>query len=271
MRLRSQVGSLHRQVVASAYQRLIALGEQGPIVSFSFDDFPRSALTAGANVLEDYGVRGTYYAAMSLMNTTNKLGEQFREGDVRILWERGHEVASHTFSHQSARHTEFARFRCDVEHGERALCDALGGPLSRNFAYPYGEVTLTAKKNLGPEMLSSRGACGGLNGPKVDLNLLRANALYGDVDRAAAAKELISENEDRRTWLIFYTHDVTGRPSPYGCTSKLLEMVCSFACARKGRIMTVAQVMAMLGQKQKSKFSRELDPNLNEQLSVTNA
>ena len=97
--------------------------------------------------------------------------------------------------------------------------------------------------------MSCRGTCGGLNGPDVDLNLLRANRLYGGLESAAAARRLILENAEKSHWLIFYSHDVAVTPSRYGCTPGLLETICSFAARRGARFMTVAQVMEELGQK----------------------
>jgi hypothetical protein len=87
-----------------------------------------------------------------------------------------------------------------------------------------------------------------LNGPEIDLNLLRANSLYGNLDRAEAAKKLIRENEKQGYWLIFYSHDVAAQPSRFGCTPALLHEVCSFAAERGARFMTVAQVMKDLGK-----------------------
>jgi hypothetical protein len=87
-----------------------------------------------------------------------------------------------------------------------------------------------------------------LNGPEADLNLLRANSLYGGLDRADAAKKLIMENEKRGHWLIFYSHDVAANPSRFGCTPQLLDAVCWFAAERGARLMTVAQVMNELGE-----------------------
>jgi peptidoglycan/xylan/chitin deacetylase (PgdA/CDA1 family) len=162
--------------------------------------------------------------------------------------DRGHELASHTFSHLSVRQVSYDVFRHDVERGEQAIREEMGVPGSGNFAYPYGDVTLGAKKKLGPELISCRGTCAGLNGPEVDLNLLRANCLYGDVDRAGAAQRLIMENAEQGSWLIFYSHDVTTKPSSFGCTPRLLESICSFAAARETRFMTVAQVMRELAQ-----------------------
>ncbi len=62
---------------------------RGPIVSFSFDDFPRTAYSAGGAILERFGVRGTYYAAAGLMNTANELGEQFRLRGSRFVAGKG--------------------------------------------------------------------------------------------------------------------------------------------------------------------------------------
>lgn len=248
MSLRSEIGNVHRAILLSLRQRLLPLGAHGPIITFSFDDFPRTALTIGAPILESFGVRATYYVTMSLMNTSNKLGEQFRQQDLCSLVERGHELASHTFSHLSAGQVSYDVFKNDVERGQLAIEEQIGVQSSGNFAYPYGDVTLVAKKKLGPALTSCRGTYGGLNGPDIDLNLLRANSLYGDLDRTDAAKRLILENEEQGGWLIFYSHDVAPKPSPFGCTPKLLEAVCSFGVARGVRAMTVAEVMEELGQ-----------------------
>jgi peptidoglycan/xylan/chitin deacetylase (PgdA/CDA1 family) len=180
---------------------------------------------------------------MGLMGTRNDLGEQFSYADLHSLLERGHELASHSFSHLSARRSAPKGFLRDVEQCEKAIQESISARPSKNFAYPYGEVTLTLKKQLGSRMDSCRGTCGGLNGPDVDLNLLRANRLYGGVDQSETAKQLILENERRRSWLVFYTHDVDSNPSPFGCTPELLEEVVSFAANHNTRMATVAEVV----------------------------
>lgn len=247
MTLRSRAGNVRRKILSRVYRRPVALGKLGPVVTFTFDDFPRSALTVGAEILESSGARATYYVAMSLMNTANGLGEQFREEDLFSLLDRGHELGSHTFSHLSARRTDPDVFVQDAEKGVEAIREKLGFS-SGNFAYPYGDVTPGVKRKLGARLISCRGTTGGLNGPDIDLNLLRANSLYGDLDCREAAKRLILENERLGGWLIFYSHDVAARPSRFGCTPQLLKEVCSFAASRGARLMTVAGVMRELGQ-----------------------
>src|ERR1700694_2775041 len=162
MGLRSHIGAVRRHFLSSVYARSVLLGDRGPIVSFSFDDFPRTAYTVGGHILQEFGARGTFYAALGLMNTSNELGEQFRLEDLHLLTEEGHELGSHTFSHLSCRKASLSEFRQDVPKGREAIRNTTGLADSGNFAYPYGAATVRAKKALGREMISCRGTCGGI-------------------------------------------------------------------------------------------------------------
>src|SRR6266513_668118 len=243
MSLRSALSDVRRKTMCSLYSRKVAWGNRGPVVSFSFDDFPRTAYTVGGAILKRLEVRGTYYAAPGLMGTTNHLGEQFCTDDVKALDQDGHELASHTFSHISSRAVSNSVYMDDVERGRAAIEKIAGTADSGNFAYPFGDVTLKAKRTLGPKLCSSRSIFPGLNGPDVDVNLLLANSLYGGDDQFGRAQQLIVENEKCRTWLIFYSHDVQSDASCYGCTPSLLESAASFAIRRGSRILPVSTVL----------------------------
>lgn len=236
-----------RQTLCSLHTRVVAWGVRGAVVSFCFDDFPRTAYLVGGAILKDLGARATYYAAPGLMGTTNVLGEQFCQKDLDALLQDGHELGSHTFSHISCRTVSFARYCEDFERGKKAIAEIVRTRDSGNFAYPFGDVTMKAKRLLGPKTRSSRSIFPGLNGIRVDLNLLRANSLYGDVDQSPSAQNLILENEKRMKWLIFYCHDVRSNHSLYGCTPRLLAATASFAVARGCRILTIDQVLTEIG------------------------
>lgn len=243
MSVRSGLGAVRRRVLCSMYQRNVPLGVRGPIVSFSFDDFPRTAYSEGGAILEQFGGRGTYYTAIGLMNTSNELGEHFTADDLDSLVVKGHELASHTFSHVSCRSVSTATFRAELEKGRKAV-SKVTGLYRANFAYPFGHVTLQAKKTLGTVLPSARSVIPGFNGPEIDLNLLRANSLYGDLEGAGRVEKLILENIKRKNWLIFYTHDVRPKPSAYGCTPALLQTAVSCAVLGGCRILTVRDVLA---------------------------
>ena len=240
------VGAVRRKVLCSFQRRMIPLGDHGPVVSFTFDDFPRSAYLAGAPILEAFGGRGTYYATTGLLNTRDGLGDLFHVEDLHGLLERGHELGTQTFRHSSSRRVSLTEFQDDVHKGIREL-ERLVERHSDNFCYPYGHVTLRTKKTLAPYLASARSIYPGINGPEVDLNLLRANSLYRDMSGAPHAQELIEQNVAQKGWLVFYTHDVRPNPSEYGCTPELLEFAVSTAARSGSRILTVEQVLAELG------------------------
>jgi len=246
MSLRSTFGTVRKRILCSLHRRIVPLGNGGPYVSVTFDDFPRSAYTVGGSILKNYGVLGTYYVAMGLMNTSNALGEQFRMEDLRSAANEGHELASHTFSHQSSRAVSCTAFGDDVRKGWSAIREMGGQAPTRNFAFPRGEVTLSAKLAVGKEMMSCRGIYGGVNGPYVDLNLLLANSLYGDPDDLDRVARLIRENEERKGWLIFYTHDVSPTPSRYGCSPRFLDSTVRMAVQNGAKVLPVAEVLARI-------------------------
>jgi peptidoglycan/xylan/chitin deacetylase (PgdA/CDA1 family) len=245
MMLRSKVASARRRLLSSLHCRLVPIADRGPIVSFSFDDFPRTAYTIGGQILNRFSARGTYYASVGLMGTRNELGDQFCKDDLLALIDDGHELASHTFSHVSCRSISGDAFRKEVEEGQRAI-EELTGVTPSNFAFPFGDVTLSAKRTISAKTTSCRGIWPGLNGPDIDLNLLRANSLYGDSSQCDQVRRLIIDNERRKGWLIFYSHDVGPNPSRFGCTPALLEYAVSLASEGSARILTVGEAVGDL-------------------------
>ena len=246
MSLRSQLGAARRGVLSSLHRRIAPSSKlRGPIVSFTFDDFPRSAYLTGGRILEEFGVRGTYYTAPALMNTSNELGDHFCADDLSSLLAKGHELGNHTFSHVSCRSLSRDAFQADIDKGRETLRQ-LTGQAPVNFSYPFGDITLGTKADISPKLASARGIFPGINDP-ADLNLLRANRVYGDADQLESAQAMIEENSRRNGWLIFYTHDVRPDPSPYGCTPALFEALVAKTAAEKNKILTVASALAQFG------------------------
>ncbi len=245
MSLRTKLGEIQRRALCTVYRRSTLLASRKPLVSFCFDDFPRTALTVGGSVLQTFGLRGTYYVAMGLKDKATELGEHFNLEDLHSLVEKGHELASHTYCHISSRKVSSSTFCRDARRGRDAICE-IGLVPSANFAYPFGDVTIASKKLVGRDMASCRGTQVGVNGPRIDLNLLRANRLYGDLEQLQTVEHLLTLNKARNAWLIFYTHDVRPNPSKYGCTARLLEMAVAKALAAGSEVLPVMDVVTGL-------------------------
>jgi peptidoglycan/xylan/chitin deacetylase (PgdA/CDA1 family) len=237
------VGRANRQVVASLRRKEYPLPDRRPIVSFTFDDFPRSALGIGGKILKSFGGCGTYYAAMGLMGRCGELGEYFCPEDLKNLLADGHELGSHTFSHLSCRNTPFPAFQLDAQKGREAIINFTGKRESHQFAYPFGHITLRAKGRIGSQMNSCRSTIKGINVSPVDLHLLRANCLYHHATDFGSIDQLFRLNDRQRGWLIFYTHDISETPSPFGCKPSEFEGVVRSAIQARAKILTVGSVM----------------------------
>src|ERR1700760_1259381 len=69
-----------------------------PMVSFTFDDIPKSAATTGAKILEDHNARGTFYVSGSLVGAIEADWAAVDAPDIVALHRNGHEIGCHTFS-----------------------------------------------------------------------------------------------------------------------------------------------------------------------------
>ena len=74
-----------------------------PLISFTFDDVPDSALHNGATILERHGVRGTFYIAGGLAGRVEVDRTLISSDGCADLADRGHEVGCHTYSHTKIR------------------------------------------------------------------------------------------------------------------------------------------------------------------------
>jgi len=215
----------------------------GGVVSFTFDDFPRSAWLNGGAILESYDRRGTYYTAMALAGTANNLGPMFTRDDMRAADAQGHEVACHTFSHRDCAQMPATEIAAEIDRNADALSKMLGGAPVSNFAYPFGGVSQSAKNVLARRFTSCRGTGRGLIRGTADLADLPSTSLYSrNFDRDRLCR-LIEGARAENAWLIFYTHDVAEEPSPFGCTPAQFQSIVAYA-AENAAVLPVRDVLA---------------------------
>lgn len=240
---RSLGARLARRRVRNFIARPALLKPARPLVSFTFDDFPKSAARTGAQLLEHVGGRGTFYACAGYAGQMTQTGEMFDAEDIRRLLAGDHEVGCHTFAHIDCARTSPGDVFADMVRN----ADALGamGMEDRlvSFAYPYGETTAALKSQLPSRFTSARGIAPGLASGRADLAQLRANAMYGRgaLQRCLAVLEAARR---RNGWAIFFTHDVSSRPSPWGTPTGLLERLCGAAFTGGVDILPVREALA---------------------------
>ena len=228
-------------------KRPFRLRNERPMVSFTFDDFPESVISAGLPILDQYRAKATFYVAGDLVDKWSGHWQGVRADGIVELHRRGHEIACHTFSHSAATSLDATALATEIEENRRYLLNLDPSIRIENFAYPYGLGSVWRKAQLAKSFQSSRGIIPGVNSGTVDLQYLRATPLIDhDIDSAGIDRtfdELIATNG----WLIFYGHDVAPEPSPYGCTPSLLRHALEAATMRNVRIVTVAGALRAAG------------------------
>jgi len=210
-----------------------------PIVSFTFDDVPRSAVTAGASALEAREGRGTFYVSGSTVGAEIDEIALADVDDLVVLHRRGHELACHTYSHRQVVDMDRRAMAADIERN-RCFFGSLQSAIElKNFAYPFGVGSLQSKHWLGGRFRSGRSIMPGVNAGMVDLHFLKSTPLIDrQIDRDGIDR-MLEQTLTSRGWLIFYTHDVTDTPGYYGCSRRLLDHALAAAGRRGIAIRTV--------------------------------
>ncbi|MEH6525474.1 MAG: polysaccharide deacetylase family protein [Sneathiella sp.] len=237
------IEKLDRNIARYACVKSGDLVFEQPVVSFTFDDCARTAITVGGEMLKDKGVSGTFYLCGGLTNGfENELPCQTEE-DLAYLVESGHELASHLYNHKRCADLTGDQLALEIGLSKNYINSIIGTNEQLSFSYPFGSVNLRAKRMVSEQFLTGRGINPGLNVGRLDLSCLKAYALYEDQISAQKIAFLIDMAVKKKGWLIFYTHDVQTLPSPYGVTPKTLEYAADYALQENCEIRSVAEVM----------------------------
>lgn len=196
-----------------------------PVASFTFDDFPKSAATTGAAILERHGAVGTFYAAGSLCGITSEGLQHFDRADLADLVRRGHEIGDHTFGHIPVPRHDRAALERDLERNASFLREVLGDVIATSFAFPFGHASPATKRFYAARFASCRGTVPGVNSGALDLSQLKAVSLDEAGLAANDVGALLARARRENGWIIFYTHDVSDRPSRFGSRTEAFANV----------------------------------------------
>lgn len=194
-----------------------------PVASFSFDDFPRSAWTAGGPILQRHGAKATYYTAGRFCGVREDGLDYYDAEDLRAVHGAGHEVGCHTWGHRRSTETPSDDLQADLDRNAAFVGEVIGQSGFRSFAYPYGDVSPRTKRLAGQRFPVSRGIRAGVNGRTLDLGQLRAVPLEARSWTAEGVERQVEVARQTRGWIVFFSHDVSDDPSPYGATPAMLE------------------------------------------------
>ena len=236
-------GKMRRTLSHRLARRDLAFQLARPIVSFTFDDFPKNAATEGARVLKDSGVSATYYVSVGLLGTMAPTGRIADREDLAPLLAAGHELGCHTFDHRHAWETDPRTFARAVDRNQEEVRGIVAGCRFETMSYPISQPRPANKRVAGQRFAGCRAGGQTCNVGVLDRNGLKAFFLEQARGRLEAVEAVIEENRRANGWLIFATHDIDEHPTPYGCTSAFFRATVECAVRSGAEILPVAAAL----------------------------
>ncbi len=233
-------GRCRQIAITSLFRDPVRMRNAAPLISFTFDDFPRSAYRIGGAILSAHGFHGTYYTALGLLGTREPVGEIFSREDLVNVVADGHELGCHTFGHCHAWNTAPAAFERSIIDNARCLNELRPEASFKTFAYPLSGPRPNTKRRAARPFRCCRAGGQTYHADVVDRGLLSAYFLEQAKD-ADSVKRMIDRNSDACGWLIFATHDVCEGASRWGCSPGFFEDVVGYASRSGAAVLPVGE------------------------------
>lgn len=240
------VHSIRRRAVDLIPANPFRLRSDVGIVSFTFDDFARSSLLEGGRILNAHGLAGTYYVSGGLTDREENARLCHSEQDLLAASKDGHEIGSHGMGHVAAPTLSRDAYETDLQANADFVTRVLGEAVVQSYSYPFGERTLRDKRIVARRFKTGRSIRLGINRGLCDLADLRANAIYAGNFDEREVRRLIAMAARSRGWLVFYTHDISKDPTPWGCLPRMFEIAVRHAVESGCRVMPVREAFEVL-------------------------
>ncbi|HSH64292.1 MAG TPA: polysaccharide deacetylase family protein [Bacteroidia bacterium] len=229
---------IKRAIACKFLKKNVSLNLTKPIISFSFDDIPDSAVTNGARILNRYGYKATFYVSLGLQAEDQKDKMYFDHSKLRYLAENGNELACHTADHIRLYESNSKEILANLKKNQQLVQGLIPGYKFENFSYPSGQQTFRSKLILKKEYTSARGVNAGMHKKKMDMYNLHANVLAMHIPLQQIFA-LIDEAIEHNAWLILYTHEVEENPTKNGCTPEYFESIARYCFNKKVEVLTI--------------------------------
>ncbi len=237
---------LRREISARLARRPLVMCNAEPLVSFTFDDFPRSALLQGGTILRAHGFSGTFFASFGLTGRVTPTGEIFGRDDLAELVAQKHELGCHTFDHCHSWDTAPVDFEASIVRNHLTIEKYLTKLEVKTCSYPISCPRPAIKRRTERYFSCCRGGGQTFNSGTLDLNHLKAFFIEQSTDNFGAIERLIDDNARQMGWLIFATHDISDSPTRFGCTPTLFEKIVRCVVTSGARTLPVYEALQVV-------------------------
>ncbi len=206
-------------------------------ISLTFDDARPSQLDRGLPILDQYGVKATFYVSLSSME---KRLDAWKKAAAN-----GHEIGNHTLAHPCSGNFPFSRekalenytlnqMQAELRQANEGI-ERLVGVRPVSFAYPCGQKFVGRGRNLksyvplvAEEFLTGRGWMDEWANDPAFCDMAQLMAMELDGKDFEQLKQIFDRTLANGGWLIFCGHDVGdgGRQVTLAAT---LRSLCEYA------------------------------------------
>lgn len=218
------------------------------MVTFTFDDVPKSVLTVGLPILEKYQYPATVY--VETRNTDNNLKGYMNWDDVKKADQAGWEIAAHTHTHPHMTKLSDAEILDDLLTSTQDLADHGYAPV--DFASPFGDVDDRVLAIIKKHYASHRDAWpAAVNTlPLADPYHIASYEVTKDTTLDDLSK-LLGGLQTKGGWLVLQVHEVTPKGEPVNdeYDTNLLEDVVELIHEKGLPVLTIRQALTSLQAK----------------------
>jgi hypothetical protein len=113
----------------------------------------------------------------------------------------------------------------------------------RNFAYPYNQASLRHRQIFADRFATARGGGDRINRGKINRSYLWGMEIRQPESDALSLTDQIDAVVAQPGWLIFFTHDISETPTPYGCTPKTFSILVRYAVSKGCLVLPVRDAL----------------------------
>ena len=228
-------GCIEKQKVT---EKAVSQEPRQAVITFTFDDAPKSVATHAFSLLRDNDMLATVYLSTKFMDESGYVSW----ADVKAFDSRGWEIGAHTHTHANLTAIPEVGIMQELETSTKMFKDRGYAPTS--FAAPLGELNPIGKKIIQQFYASQRDAWGngGMNAlPVQDVYHIKSLPLT-DKMTMADINATLDRLEQEGGWLVLQFHDVRSVNTGPWSTTLLPEIVAEVR-RRKLPVATVSEVL----------------------------
>jgi peptidoglycan/xylan/chitin deacetylase (PgdA/CDA1 family) len=205
----------------------------GGLLSLDFDDNCDSHYTVAAPLMEQRGIRGTFY----LLSASSILDQ----GHINLP-DGGHEVGAHTIDHPDLTTLGQSEVIRQLDQSKNDLAQAIGVSIN-GFASPFGRYNSQTVSLIRPRFRFHRTTDWGLNYPGSDAYRLRCHSIPRSYT-VSKIRSLIDEAKNKGGWQILLFHCLGNKSDEYSVSR--FQQVLSYVKSSGIRVVTASEGVKVL-------------------------